>query len=39
LPADLHQQVVAALKRQPDIPWDLAITEIAGKAVNGKGAP
>jgi hypothetical protein len=29
LPSDLRQQVESALKRQPGIPWDLAVTEIA----------
>jgi hypothetical protein len=29
LPEDLRQQVVAAFERQPDIPWDLAIADIA----------
>ena len=31
LPSDLHRQVVAALKRQSDTPWDIAVAEIAGK--------
>ena len=39
LPSDLHQQVVAALKRQPDIPWDFAVADIARKALNGKAEP
>jgi hypothetical protein len=29
LPEDLRQQVVAAFERQPDIPWDLAVADIA----------
>ena len=37
LPAKLHQQVVAALKCQPDIPWDFAVADIARKARNGEG--
>ena len=39
LPSDLHHQVVAALKRQPDIPWDFAVADIARKALNGEGVP
>ena len=35
LPEDLRQQVVAALERQPDIPWDLAVADIALKALDG----
>ena len=33
LSSDLRRQVVAALRRQPDIPWDLAIANIARKAL------
>jgi hypothetical protein len=33
LPSDLHHQVVATLKRQPDIPWDLAVADIARRAL------
>jgi hypothetical protein len=33
LPSDLHHQVVATLKRQPDIPWDLAVANIARRAL------
>ena len=29
LPSDLRQQIEAALERQPDIPWDLAVADIA----------
>jgi hypothetical protein len=29
LPPDLHWQVTEALKRRPDLPWDLAVAEIA----------
>ena len=38
LPADLRRQVVAALKRQPDIPWDLAVADVARGICDG-GAP
>jgi bisphosphoglycerate-dependent phosphoglycerate mutase len=33
LPSELHQQVVAALRSQPDIPWDFAVVDIARKAL------
>jgi hypothetical protein len=33
LSSELHEQVVAALRRQPDIPWDLAVASIARKAL------
>jgi hypothetical protein len=33
LPAKLHQQIAAALKRQKDIPWDYAVADIARKAL------
>jgi hypothetical protein len=33
LPSDLHHQVVAALKRQSDIPWGFAVAAIARKAL------
>jgi len=33
LPSDLHRQVAAALRRQPDIPWDVAVADIARKAL------
>ena len=33
LPSDLRQQVEAALRRRPDIPWDLAVADIARRAV------
>jgi hypothetical protein len=36
LPAELRQQVIAALKRQPDIPWDLVIAHLARMALDGK---
>ncbi len=39
LPSDLHHQVAATLNRQPDIPWDFAVAEIARKALNGEGVP
>jgi hypothetical protein len=29
LPEDLRRKVVEALKRRPDIPWDLAVADIA----------
>jgi hypothetical protein len=35
LPSDLHHQVVAALKRQSDTPWDIAVAEIVRREVNG----
>ena len=38
LPSDLHRQVVAALGYQPDIPWDLAVADIARKALHEKGS-
>ena len=37
LPSELHQQVVAALRRQPDIPWGLAVADIARKALHERG--
>jgi hypothetical protein len=37
LPSDLRQQVEAALRLRPDIPWDLAIAAIARRAVAGAG--
>jgi hypothetical protein len=37
LPSDLHRQVAAALRRQPDIPWDLAVADIARKAFHEEG--
>ena len=39
LPSNLHKQVVAALKRRPDAPWDFAMVDIAHRALNGKGTP
>jgi hypothetical protein len=38
LSSDLHQQVVAALKRQPEIPWDFAVANIARKALHEEGS-
>jgi hypothetical protein len=38
LPSDLHRQVAAALRRQPDIPWDLAVGDIARKAFHEEGS-
>jgi hypothetical protein len=38
LPSELRQQIAAALKHQPDIPWDLAVADIARKALNEDGA-
>lgn len=35
LPSDLHHHVVAALKRQSDTPWDIAVAEIVRREVNG----
>jgi hypothetical protein len=37
LPAKLHQQGVAALRRQPDIPWDLAVATLARRRFNEEG--
>ena len=37
LPSDMHLQVVAALKRQSDMPWDIAVAEIVGKELNRNG--
>jgi len=34
-PAKLHQQVAAALKRKPDIHWDLAVAVIAARCSTG----
>jgi hypothetical protein len=39
LSSDLHRQVVAALRRQLDIPWDCAVADIARNALNGKVMP
>jgi hypothetical protein len=39
LPSDLHDQVKAALKRQPAVPWDLAVAEIAKRATDEDGTP
>jgi hypothetical protein len=33
LPSELREQVVAALRRQPDLPWDVAVANIARKAL------
>jgi hypothetical protein len=38
LPADLRQQVEADLERQSGIPWDLAVTRIAKRTIDGEGA-
>jgi hypothetical protein len=35
LPEDLHQQVVAALEREPRISWDIAIADIATQLIGG----
>jgi hypothetical protein len=35
LPVDLRQQVEAELRRQPDIPWDVAVADIAQRNVRG----
>jgi hypothetical protein len=35
LPADLHQRVVAILRRQPHIPWDRAVADLAREALKG----
>ena len=37
--SDLHQRVVTALKRQPDIPWDFTVADMAQGALNGLGGP
>ena len=34
---ELHQQVAAALRRQPDIPWDIAVANMARKALREEG--
>jgi len=39
LPSDLHRLIVAALQRQPDIPWDLTVAHIARKVLDGNGLP
>jgi DNA topoisomerase 6 subunit A-like protein len=39
LPVDLRDQVLAALERQPEIPWDLAVADIARKALDGACVP
>jgi len=39
LPAEMRHQVVADLRRKPDIPWDLAIADIARRALKEAGAP
>jgi hypothetical protein len=38
LPSKLHQQVVAVLKRHPDIPWDIAVANLARKALHEEGS-
>jgi hypothetical protein len=35
LPADLRNQVVAALGVRPEIPWDVAVADIARMAIDG----
>jgi hypothetical protein len=37
LPSKMHQQVVAALRRQPDILWDFVVADIARRVLNGDG--
>jgi hypothetical protein len=37
LPSNLHRQVLGALERRPDVPWDFAVADIARRALNGKG--
>jgi hypothetical protein len=37
LPVDLRQQVEGALRHRPDIPWDLAVADIAQRIVNPNG--
>lgn len=37
LSSDLHGQVVAALKRQPEIPWDFAVADIVCKVLDKEG--
>ena len=39
LPSNLNKQVVAALRRRPAIPWDLALADIARKALDRKRVP
>ena len=36
--SDLHRLVAAALRRQPDIPWDLAVANIAHRAFHEEGS-
>jgi hypothetical protein len=35
LPGDLRRRVEAALRRNPALPWDLAVAEIVGKIAGG----
>jgi hypothetical protein len=37
LPSKLHQKVVAALKRQPGIPWDFAVADIVREVLDKAG--
>ena len=39
LPPDLRHQVTAALALQPDLPWDLAVAEIARQSINEEDTP
>jgi hypothetical protein len=39
LPADLRNQVVAELGVRPEIPWDVAVADIARRAIDGEKAP
>ena len=36
---DLRDQVVAALVDQAEIPWDVAVADIARRAIDGEKAP
>ena len=37
LPSQLHQQVAAALRHQPDISWDIAVANMACKWLREEG--
>ena len=39
LPDDLPEQVFAALEEDPEIPWDLAVANIARDAIDEQGEP
>jgi hypothetical protein len=37
LPPKMHQKVVAALKRQPEVPWDFAVADIVREVLDEVG--